>query len=141
MPERFLLQILRVLVTHGILKSTRGVEGGYSLSRSPDTISLLEVIEAIDGPLTTTAEPPSPQEPTDVQQMLQTALRQVTDTARGQLQAIKLSQLLPPPELLAAASSAKHSEMASAKALEPASETPVDDDAEMRLAEPVGTQT
>lgn len=29
MPERFLLQILRNLVAHGILASTRGVDGGY----------------------------------------------------------------------------------------------------------------
>ena len=33
MPERFLLQVLRHLVTHGILHSTRGVDGGYSLNR------------------------------------------------------------------------------------------------------------
>src|SRR5436190_23714908 len=51
MPERFLLQILRNLVTHGILNSTRGVEGGYTLERPADQISLLDVIEAIDGPL------------------------------------------------------------------------------------------
>ena len=31
MPERFLLQILRNLVAHGILGSTRGVDGGYTL--------------------------------------------------------------------------------------------------------------
>jgi len=97
MPERFLLQILRVLVTHGILKSTRGVEGGYSLSRSPADISLLEVIEAIDGPLETVSEPPPAESTGDVQQRLQTALRQVTDTARKQLESMKLSQLLPPP--------------------------------------------
>ena len=103
MPERFLLQILRVLVTHGILKSTRGVEGGYSLSRSPEAISLLEVIEAIDGPLETAGESPATDEPADVQQLLQTALRQVTSTARQQLESIKLSQLLPPPTLPAAA--------------------------------------
>ena len=46
MPERFLLQILRNLVTHGILRSTRGVDGGYALVRPADQISLLEVIEA-----------------------------------------------------------------------------------------------
>ncbi len=51
MPERFLLQILRNLVTHGILQSTRGVDGGYRLERSPREISLLDVIEAIDGPM------------------------------------------------------------------------------------------
>lgn len=104
MPERFLLQILRVLVTHGILKSTRGVEGGYSLSRSPAEISLLEVIEAIDGPLETAGEPPQAETTGDVQDRLQTALRQVTDTARKQLESIKLSQLLPPPPGLQPAS-------------------------------------
>ena len=36
-------------------------------------------------------------QPADVQQLLQTALRQVTSTARQQLESIKLSQLLPPP--------------------------------------------
>ena len=51
MPERFLLQILRNLVAHGILTSTRGVDGGYSLVRDPEDISLLDIIEAIDGPL------------------------------------------------------------------------------------------
>src|SRR5437762_13509127 len=49
MPERFLLQILRNLVTHGILRSTRGVDGGYALVRAADEIALLEVIEAIEG--------------------------------------------------------------------------------------------
>ena len=48
MPERFLLQILRSLVTHGILRSTRGVDGGYALVRPAEEISLLEVIEAIE---------------------------------------------------------------------------------------------
>ena len=55
MPERFLLQILRSLVTHGILRSTRGVDGGYSLRRNPGDISLLEVIEAVDGPMNSAA--------------------------------------------------------------------------------------
>jgi Rrf2 family protein len=95
MPERFLLQILRVLVTHGILRSTRGVEGGYSLLKSPDEISLLEVIEAIDGPLAKEAAPDGSEA-----SALQSALLQVTQTARQQLQAIKLSQLLEPPATL-----------------------------------------
>ena len=97
MPERFLLQILRVLVTHGILKSTRGVDGGYSLSRPADQISLLEVIEAIDGPLDTEGEPLMIEGPGDSHDKLQTALKQITNTARKQLQAITLSQLVPPP--------------------------------------------
>ena len=35
MPERFLLRVLRGLVSAGILRSTRGSDGGYSLTRPP----------------------------------------------------------------------------------------------------------
>jgi Rrf2 family protein len=101
MPERFLLQILRMLVTHGILRSTRGVEGGYSLLKSPDEISLLEVIEAIDGPMAKEASPDDGDAEGATSSALQSALFQVTQTARRQLQAIKLSQLLEPPTSLA----------------------------------------
>jgi len=44
MPTRFLLQILRTLVSHGVLRSARGVGGGYYLSRSPNQITLLDII-------------------------------------------------------------------------------------------------
>ena len=96
MPERFLLQILRSLVTHGILRSTRGVDGGYSLVRSPNEVSLLEVIEAIEGPLNT-GEPMTEGTAEESQLRLRAALRSVTDNSRRQLEAIKLSQLLAPP--------------------------------------------
>lgn len=96
MPERFLLQILRTLVTHGILRSTRGVDGGYALVKDPAEISLLEVIEAIDGRLDN-GEPPGQGMPEATQVKLQAALTGVTSTARQQLEAIKLSQLMPPP--------------------------------------------
>ena len=96
MPERFLLQILRSLVTHGILRSTRGVDGGYSLVRSPNEVSLLEVIEAIEGPLSS-GEPVTEGMSEDSQLRLHEALRSVTDQSRRQLEAIKLSQLLEPP--------------------------------------------
>jgi Rrf2 family protein len=94
MPERFLLQILRHLVTHGILNSTRGVDGGYSLDRKPEEISLLDVIEAIDGPMS--AALPAREEPplSESEIRLNEALEQVTDNIRSQLSAIKLSNLL-----------------------------------------------
>ena len=103
MPERFLLQILRNLVTHGILRSTRGVDGGYALVRPADQISLLEVIEAIEGPYDSPLEVGEGL-PEDSQRKLQEALGQVTSTTRRQLEAIKLSQLKPP----AAAEHKKH---------------------------------
>lgn len=51
LPERFLVQILRSLVTHGLLQSTCGVAGGYFLSRSPEQITLREIVEVFDNPL------------------------------------------------------------------------------------------
>lgn len=97
MPERFLLQILRNLVTHGILRSTRGVDGGYALTRPPENISLLDVIEAIEGPMNAD-EPAGDGFPKDSQQRLRGALNEITQTARQQLDAIKFSQLLAPPK-------------------------------------------
>lgn len=94
MPERFLLQILRNLVAHGILGSTRGVEGGYTLERSPKEISLLEVIEAIEGPVIS-AVPVGDGLPDESRNKLEQALADVTAVARRELEAIKLVQLLP----------------------------------------------
>jgi len=99
MPERFLLQILRNLVTHGILRSTRGVEGGYSLDRNPREISLLEVIEAIDGPLNSSA-PVGQGLSNSAQQQLRDALTKVAASTRRQLAAINLAQLMMPPHKL-----------------------------------------
>jgi Rrf2 family protein len=48
-PKKYLEQILLSLRNAGILVSKRGVGGGYSLSRSPEDISLGEIIRAVDG--------------------------------------------------------------------------------------------
>jgi Rrf2 family transcriptional regulator, cysteine metabolism repressor len=93
MPERFLLQILRHLVTHGVLHSTRGVEGGYTLERKPQEISLLDVIEAIDGPLNSDL-PMGDGSIGGYEAKLRKSLDQVTTTVRRQLGAIKLSDLM-----------------------------------------------
>jgi Rrf2 family protein len=50
-PVKFLEQILLVLKNAGILKSKRGMVGGYSLQRSLNEITLEEILKAIDGPL------------------------------------------------------------------------------------------
>jgi Rrf2 family protein len=94
MPERFLLQILRHLVNHGILQSTRGVDGGYSLSRKAEKISLLEIIEAIDGPLVTELPAMENAKPSTVDGRLKRVLDDVTHNCRRQLDAVKLADLL-----------------------------------------------
>jgi Rrf2 family protein len=50
-PEKFLEQILLALRNGGVLKSKRGVEGGYSLAKDAAEITLGEVIRLLDGPL------------------------------------------------------------------------------------------
>jgi Rrf2 family cysteine metabolism transcriptional repressor len=50
-PEKFLEQILLELKNVGLLKSKRGVGGGYSLIKDPKEITLAYVIRVIDGPL------------------------------------------------------------------------------------------
>jgi Rrf2 family transcriptional regulator, cysteine metabolism repressor len=94
MPERFLLQILRNLVTHGILHSTRGVDGGYTLERSAADISLLDLIEAIDGPVFSHS-PLTEGISQQSSDQLSAALQQVTATARKQLADIKIASLVP----------------------------------------------
>jgi Rrf2 family protein len=93
MPERFLLQILRNLVNHGILHSTRGVDGGYSLECRADEISLLDLIEAVDGPVFAYA-PLGEGLSQELVDQLSKALKEVTTATRKQLANIKLSTLV-----------------------------------------------
>ena len=97
MPERFLLQILRSLVTHGILKSTRGVDGGYVLLREPSQVSLLDVIEAIEGPLTHEIAIGEGL-PDSSREKLSDVLNDVTQAALDRLSSVKLSDLVCSPE-------------------------------------------
>ncbi len=48
-PARFAMKILRKLMLKGLVKATRGATGGYSLAQSAKDISILQVVEAIDG--------------------------------------------------------------------------------------------
>src|SRR3954451_11647391 len=48
---RFLLKVLKPLVSAQILHSVKGPNGGYRLGRPPSEISLLEILEAVDGPI------------------------------------------------------------------------------------------
>lgn len=50
-PHRYAPQILAGLVAAGMLRATAGPDGGYELARPPDDITLLEVVEAVEGPI------------------------------------------------------------------------------------------
>jgi len=55
-PVQFLEQLFAVLRRGGIISSQRGVKGGYRFAREPSTITVLEVVELLDGPLGRDAE-------------------------------------------------------------------------------------
>jgi Rrf2 family transcriptional regulator, cysteine metabolism repressor len=50
-PVQFLEQLFAVLRRAGLLRSQRGVKGGYAFARPPGEITVLEVVELLDGPL------------------------------------------------------------------------------------------
>jgi Rrf2 family protein len=54
-PIELMAKVLQRLVRAGLLISTQGTRGGYTLSRPSAAISVADVIEAIDGPFTVTA--------------------------------------------------------------------------------------
>ena len=52
LPQPYLEQILLALKGAGLVKSKRGVGGGYILARDPEDIRLSEIVSAVDGPIT-----------------------------------------------------------------------------------------
>ncbi len=52
LPQPYLEQILLALKGAGLVRSKRGVGGGYVLARSPEDIRLSDIVSAVDGPIT-----------------------------------------------------------------------------------------
>ena len=55
-PVQFLEQLFATLRRSGVLKSQRGVKGGYTFARPPSEITVLEIVELLEGPLGRDAE-------------------------------------------------------------------------------------
>jgi Rrf2 family protein len=93
-PERFLLKVLKPLVAARVLQSIKGPHGGYRLARSPNDITLLEVLEAVDGPIR--GQPAFPREETDgsLNKRLDGVCLGAADLIRKQLGKVKLSELI-----------------------------------------------
>jgi Rrf2 family protein len=50
-PAELMAKVLQKLVRKGLLESHAGPNGGYALARKPEDISIIEVLEALEGPL------------------------------------------------------------------------------------------
>jgi Rrf2 family protein len=92
-PERFLLKVLKPLVSAQILLSIKGPNGGYRLARAANDITMLEVVEAVDGPIRGGA-PVNPREPdTSLFRRLDQVCTQIAEQARKQLGRVRVSEL------------------------------------------------
>jgi Rrf2 family protein len=93
-PERFLLKVLKALVPIGVLQSLRGPHGGYRLAKEPKQISLLEVIEAVDGPIRGQFSGPPEATHPQLNRRLEKVLNQAAEEVRRKLAGVRLSALL-----------------------------------------------
>jgi Rrf2 family protein len=92
-PERFLLKVLKPLVSARVLQSVKGPNGGYRLARPANQISLLEIVEAVDGPIR--GQVPFIQTAGDgaLHRQLEDVCGQAAERTRKQLQKVRLSDL------------------------------------------------
>ena len=94
LPERFLLQILRQLVDHGLLESLRGVDGGYRLAKPAQSITLLDIVNAT-GANSELHLPPMAELDGDSRKSLHSAITNVYNATQEELRSIKLADLRP----------------------------------------------
>jgi Rrf2 family protein len=92
-PERFLLKVLKPLVSARVLHSIKGPNGGYRLARSAHDISMLEVIEAVDGPIRGMAPLSQLQSDGHLDRKLDTICNQSAEQLRKHLQKVRVSEL------------------------------------------------
>jgi Rrf2 family protein len=92
-PERFLLKVLKPLVSAQILLSVKGPNGGYRLARSPHDITLLQIIEAVDGPIRGNAPMNHDDPGNHLNRRLEQVCNQAAEHVRKQLSKIRLSEL------------------------------------------------
>lgn len=105
-PERFLLKVLKPLVSAGVLHSIKGPNGGYRLARQPSDITLLEIIEAAEGgKIRGQAPPPEkedkkkfphyrPSESEPLYNKLDNICRQTAELVRKNLEKVRVSDLI-----------------------------------------------
>jgi Rrf2 family protein len=91
-PDRFLLKILKPLVSARMLRSVKGPHGGYKLARPPEDITLLDIIEAVDGPRRAEA-PQFSDEGSALDRRLQAACEEAAKAVRPLLQKVTLAEL------------------------------------------------
>ena len=93
-PELFLLKVLKSLVSARILGSLKGPNGGYRLARPAKDISLLDIVEAVDGPIRGEV-PPVGQDKSDgkLDKRLDAVCKETAELVRERFKKIKIANL------------------------------------------------
>lgn len=92
-PERFLLKVLKPLVSARILLSIKGPNGGYRLAKTPHDISLLDILEAVDGPIRGQASFARDETDGALNKRLDQICSSAAEQVRKQLSKVKISDL------------------------------------------------
>ncbi len=94
-PERFLLKVLKPLVSAGVLISIKGPNGGYRLKKAPSQITMLEILEAVDGQISGNS-PFTRKTNGPINQKLENICQESADSVRKQLEKVRISDLVGP---------------------------------------------
>ena len=92
-PERFLLKVLKPLVSARVLHSVKGPNGGYRLARPATQINLLEIVEAVDGPLQGHSPLSDSETGNPLNRKLEAICKQGAGLVRRQFEKVRLSDL------------------------------------------------
>lgn len=103
LPVPTVSKLLKVLLQSGVLRSHRGVKGGYSLAREPRHISLAEIIAALEGPLALTECSTDTAGLCELESScaIRESQRIISQVVRGALENVSLSDLIRPSQLTA----------------------------------------
>ena len=100
LPLPIVSKILKILARDGLLRSHRGAKGGYSLERSPEDVSVVEIITAVDGPVGITEC--IDDTPGECGQESVCPVRgnwqRINEAIRQALEDITLAEMVPPPQ-------------------------------------------
>ena len=94
-PERFLLKVLKPLVSDRVLLSVKGPNGGYRLAKPANDITLLEVIESVDGRIRGSAPLSGEKKNGHLNSKLESICKESAEQIRKHLGGVKISQLVP----------------------------------------------
>lgn len=93
-PRKFLTQLLLRLKNSGIINSSRGVEGGYYLTRHPSRISLADVFKAIDDSFISSAKPAKSGRSSDADNVIRRIWADINKEAARRLEEITFDKLI-----------------------------------------------